>query len=200
MYGSRTNSEGGAITEAGSYLRPIVGPVVTGNELIYIGLDKDADGNINNKAALVSFKQSNGAIFSHKWFDGEEGWRIDELNANMLHICSKIVTEEEYYEAVSGSSSFEELLNNINTKIFPKAKGMVFTLKIIYTKRSSGKYYAAVPKSKWPKWMENAAVVTVPGSTFKHNEGYDIYEVPMPTEMATGAPEVVAKTPDDLPF
>lgn len=200
MYGSRTNSEGAVITEAGGYLKPIVGPVVTGNELIYIGLDKDADGNINPKAALVSFKQSNGAIFSHKWFDGEESWRIDELNANMLHICSKIVTEEEYYEAVSGSSSFEDLLNNINTKIFPKAKGMVFTLKIVYTKRSSGKYYAAVPKSKWPKWIENAAVITVPGSTFKDNPTYDIYEIPQATDVANENPTMEAKPVSDLPF
>jgi len=198
MYGSRTNSEGAAITEAGGYLSPMVGPAVTGNKLVYIGLDKDENGEVKTpKAAIVSFEQTNGAVFSHKWFDGQENWRIDELNANMLHICSKIVTEEEYYEAVSGSASFDDLLNNINSKIFPKARGMEFTLKIVYTKRASGKYYAAVPKSKWPKWIENAAVVTTPGSTFRHNEGYDIYEMPKISEVTDEqpAPPVINESP-----
>lgn len=177
-YGSKTNSTGESIRANGT--APIlVGEKVIGNSIEYFGLSKDQDGNPIPNIAEIRFRQSNGAVFTKKFWEPSEDWAIDNLNRDMLHICTKIVSENEYYAAVEGTKSFGAFIEAIKTKVMPKAAGKTYTMKIVYLENkkegspSKGQWFAGLPK--FPSWIELDG--TIP-SSLTTNPKFDFYVVP----------------------
>lgn len=182
MYGSRTNNEGVAISANGS--SPILtGEQVVGNKLVSLEMGNDQNGNPVTNRASLTITQSNGAKFTHSFWDSTEEWAIVQVNREMLHICTKIVSETEYYAILEehGDNSFSGFIKAVADHILPKAADKSFTMKIIYKEnKSNGKWYPNFPK--FPNFIELDG--TTP-STFSTNPQYDKYVVPTATSMDT---------------
>lgn len=182
-YGSKTTADGKDLQANGS-MPKLTGERVVGNVIEYFGMAVDFHGNTSETVAEIRFKQSNGATFKHQFRDSELDWAIDNLNKAMLHICTKIVTEAEYYAIVDGATSFTSFIEAIRTKIMPKAAGMSFTLKITLRENTNensdsyGRWFPQFPQ--FPNFIELDG--TSP-STLTTNPKYDIYEVPTATDV-----------------
>lgn len=180
MYGAKTTSDGKAITANG--MSPIIaGLCVEGNKIESLEMAKDDQGNINPKRAILTFVQSNGAKFQHSFWDSQESWAIDQINREMLHICNKIVTEQEYTETVEnhGDNTFQGFISAISEHIIPQAKNKLFNLKIVYKEnKNNGKWYPNFPK--FPNFIEPGDTTSC---TFSVNPKYDIFEMPTATDM-----------------
>lgn len=179
-YGSRTDSEGNALRADGN-VPVITGERVEGNEFVSLEMAKDQDGNPMENRAVLTIKQANGATFRVMYFDSAEDWAIKQTNESMLHICTKIMSEDEYYAAIAGSSSFQAFMTAIGTKVIPQAAGKKYTMKIIlkYSKGADG-WFPNFPK--FPNYVELDG--TTPSTIGKTNPKYDIYAIPAPTAMA----------------
>lgn len=194
MYGSRTNNEGVAISANGA--NPILtGEQVVGNKIVSLAMAEDQNGQPVANRATLTIIQSNGAKFTHSFWDSTEEWAQDQVNREMLHICTKIVTEEQYYSILEehGDGSFQGFISAVAEHILPLAVDKTFTMKIVYKEnKSNGKWYPNFPK--FPNFIEADGVKT---SSFTTNPKYDIYEMPAPTNMGnstmgdTPAPAVV---------
>lgn len=200
-YGSKTNSKGESIKANGT--APIlVGEKVVGNTIEYFGLSKDQDGNTQSNIAEIRFKQANGATFSKKFWEPSEDWAIDNLNRDMLHICTKIVPEADYYATVEGTKTFGAFIEAIRTKIIPKATGKTYTMKIVYLENkkegspSFGQFFPGLPK--FPSWIEVDG--TTP-STLTTNPKFDFYTIPAsakPADMNSENSETTVGANNDL--
>jgi hypothetical protein len=181
MYGSRTDNDGAAINANGS--SPILaGEQVEGNKIESLKMAEDQNGNPSTNRATLTFLQRNGARFTHSFWDSTEEWAIVQVNREMLHICTKIVSEEEYYSILEehGDGSFAGLISAVSEHILPKAEGKTFRLKIIYKEnKSNGKWYPNFPK--FPNFIELDG--TSP-SSFSTNPKYDVYAMPTPSNMS----------------
>ena len=180
-YGSKTDSEGNALRAEGN-IPVITGERVEGNEFVSLEMAKDKDGNLMENRSVLTIKQSNGASFRVMFFDSEEDWAIKGTNEAMLHICTRIMSEEEYYAAIAGSSSFQAFMTAIGTKVIPQAAGKKYTMKIILKhNKSADAWFPNFPK--FPNYVELDG--TNPTTIGKTNPKYDIYAVPPKTDMAT---------------
>lgn len=178
-YGTIKSSEGVDLSTDG--LKQIqVGQCVEGNTITSLEMAEDQNGNVNEKRAVLTITQSNGAKFSHSLFDSEEAWGQDQVKKELLHICTKIVTKAEYEVIISGVTSFLSFITAIKDSIIPLAEGKLFNMKIVYKKSGNGKWYPSFPK--FPSFVELAG--TTP-STLTTNPIYDFYQQPVPTEMPT---------------
>jgi len=197
MYGSRTNNEGVAISANGS--SPIlVGEQVVGNKLVSLEMAKDQNGNPVGNRATLTIGQRNGAKFTHSFWDSTEEWAIVQVNREMLHICTKIVSEDEYYSILEahGDGTFVGFISAVATHILPKAADKTFTMKIIYKEnKSNGKWYPNFPK--FPNFIELDG--TTP-STFSTNPKYDVYVMPTPTTMESTPTTFDGSTPAEIVF
>ena len=181
-YGSKTDHEGKVINAQGS-MPIITGPCVAGHTIEYFGMSKDQNGELQDNIAEVRFRQSNGALFVKKFWDSDQDWAITNLNRDILHICTKIVSEQEYYQIVEAAGdTFTDFINAINTHIISKAADMKFSLKIVWKEnknensQSFGQFFPSLPP--FPNWIE---VDGTSPSTFKTNPQYDFYEKPEAT-------------------
>lgn len=173
MYGSNVDENGKALSATGS-MPLITGERVPGHTIEGLFKAKDKDGNELDNRWEIHFRQANGKLFTVTFFGSEEKWAIDATNRTMLHICTRIVSEEDYYASVAGSRDFNDFMNKIATSIMPKAAGKTFTLKIVYQQdKSSLKWYAKFPK--YPNFIE---VDGTEPSTLKTDARYDIYVIP----------------------
>lgn len=174
-YGSKTDSEGLEIRANGN--APILtGEQVKGNKITYFGMSTDSQtGETLSNRAEIKFLQSNGATFTYTFFDSDQDWAQDKVNKELLHICSKFVSKDEYYAALPGENiTFTSFIGAIQEKIMPKAEGKTFTLKIIYREnKNNGKWYPQFPN--FPNFIELDG--TTP-STLSTNPKYDFYEIP----------------------
>ncbi len=189
MYGAKTDKDGVAISANGS--SPILtGECVVGNKLVSLEMAKDQNGNPVTNRATLTFQQKNGATFTHSFWQAEEEWAIVQVNREMLHVCTKIVSEEEYYSILEqhGDGTFQGFIKAIAENIIPKAAATTFSLKIVYKEnRSNGKWYPNFPK--FPNFIE------VDGTTpsgLSTNGKYDVYEMPKATDMTAPAVNVTA--------
>lgn len=183
MYGAKTSSDGKAIKANGT--APVMaGRCVTDNKLIGLEMGTDQNGNVSTTQAYLSFEQSNGAIFKHTFWDSTESWGIDKMNSDMVHICTKIVSEEEYYSVIEehGDGTFTGFIKAVSDHIISKAVGQMFDLKIIFKGNKDGKFFANFPK--FPNFID---VAGNGDSLFKTNPTFDIYEIPAATAMGTGS-------------
>lgn len=178
MYGSRTNSAGESVRASGG-TAILTGEKVVGNVITYFGMAEDQNGDKVEDRAEIRFLQSNGATFNYTFFkpDENQSWTVDKLNRDTLHICTRLVSEDEYYNVVEGTSDFKDFINKIKEQIITKATGKSFTLKIIVKENTgTGKWYPRFPQ--YPNFME--ADGTTP-STLSTNPKYDLYQKPETT-------------------
>ena len=181
-------SEDGKDLNADGYAPTLTGQCVKGNKIISLEFP-EFNGAVSHDAAVLKFEQSNGATFQHRITGSSEGWAMDKTKREMLHICSKIVTKEEYQAAIAGSTGFVDFIGRIKANVLPKAEGKTFSLKLVY-KLSKDKTKAFVNFPAFPNFIELDG--TEP-STFSTDPKYDIYEMP-----ALGAPETTgAPMPGD---
>lgn len=192
MYGQNKDAEGNIIPADSGYAQVITGERVKGNEILSLDFHKDqTTGEVNTSRAELKFKQSNGAIFTVTFFDSTEDWAIAATNRTLLHIFTKVVSRDEYLDSCA-ASNFQDFIENIKTKIIPKAAGMKFTLKIVWiVAKKTGKAFTNFPN--FPNFIELDG--TEP-STLSTNPKYDIYVRP---EMAQ-APGTPAKKEEAPPF
>lgn len=167
-YGSKTNADGKSIT--GNGRSPIiVGQNVTGNKLMDICPATDQNGEMVQGRWAMKFLQSNGATFQHMIFDSDQDWAIDRTNQQILHIATKMISEEDYYAAIGSPANFDGFMRAVSAALMPASAGKLFTLKITYNK--SG--YPGFPS--FPNFIELDG--TAP-STLSTNPKYDMYTVP----------------------
>jgi hypothetical protein len=176
MYGSRVDAEGKAIQGDSSFVAGVAGERVVGNTIQSIGLATDKEGNVVENRATIEFKQASGKVVRWTVFEATEPWQFDNLNKNIKHLATKVMTEEEYYagmEAGGTPANFQAFINKVSALIMPKAAGKVFTMKFVY---KNG--YLSIPS--FPNWIatpENASSLTT-------NAKYDFYTPEVPSEVA----------------
>lgn len=182
-YGSKTDHEGKAIISDGK-MPVIVGECVPGNTISYFGLAKDSNGAVSPNVLEIKFLQSNGATFSKKFWDPTEDWAIANFNRDMLHICTKIVTEAEYYAVIEeAEDTFAGYVEAVKNNIISKAANMKFALKICYKENknqnsaSCGQFFPSFPN--FPNWIE---VDGTNPTSFRTNPIYDFYTTPEATD------------------
>ncbi len=178
-YGSNVDKDGKELRSNGA--APILtGERVSGCKLVSFDFAKEENGDAISTRAEFKFLQPNGATFTFSVMDSTEDWAIDTTNRSVLHICTKIVSEEEYYASISGAANFVEFVTKVKEKIISKVGDKKFTLKIIYKlNKNKGKYYPGFPT--FPSFIELDG--TIP-STLSTNPQYDLYIVP-----ASSSPE-----------
>lgn len=180
-YGAKITADGKEVRANGS-MPKLTGERVIGNVIEYFGMSTDINDNPVTNFAEIRFRQSNGALFVHKFRDSELDWMVDNLNKSMLHICTKIVTEAEYYVALEGTTNFSQFIEAVKTKIIPKALNMTFTCKITLRENTNvespsyGQWFTQFPQ--FPNFIE--VDKTIP-STLTTNPKYDIYIIPEAT-------------------
>ena len=194
MYGSKIQADGTTLTADGK--APIMtGECVKGNIISGLNMATDQNGNAVENRAVLSFKQPNGATFNHSIMEGTLDWQLKQTNKDMLHICTKIVSEEDYYAIVAehGDGSFQGWIKAIAKHIIPKAEGKTYSLKIVYKEnKNSGDWHPNFPK--FPNFI--ALDDTVPYK-FGTNPKFDFYVIPASTPMSAGT---TPETSPDLTF
>ena len=167
MYGSKVDGSGKEIQGDSTYLAPVAGERVEGNTLVSIGLAEDKDGNVVDTRANIVFQQANKAQVKLTLFEATEEWQFTNLNKQVKHIATKLMTEDEYYAGINkggAPAGFQDFVTKISKMFLPKAEGKLFTMKFVYKNN-----YVTVPS--FPNWMalpENA-------DTLSTNEKYDKY-------------------------
>lgn len=180
MYGSRVDAEGKEIQGDSGYVSPVAGERVEGNTLESIKLSEDKEGNTVESRATLLFKQANGSNVKVTLFEATEDWQFTNLNKQIKHLATKVMTEEEYYAGIEANGSpqnFPSFIKKVSDLVMPKASGKVFTMKFVY---KNG--YLTVPS--FPNWIalpENA-------NTLSTNKKYDKYEQEEPTSPKVNIP------------
>ncbi len=171
-YGSRTNAEGEA--HRGDGRMPVMtGEKVEGCKLQTIEMATDDSGQVIAGRAVVRFTQPNGSTFQQMYFESDQDWAIDRTNQQFLHMATKMITEEEYYNAIGTATSFSDFISKVSGALMPASQGKSFTLKIAL-RESNGSYFPTFPN--YPNFIELDG--TNP-STLSTNPKYDFYEVPV---------------------
>ena len=145
MYGSKLTSDGKAINADESRVLPIVG--IVDNCTVKTGFEMNED----NSVASITFGQSNGAEVTHKEWISEDARSIDDTNRRVKHICTKIISEGEYDQAVAGASSFPDFFSRVNAAINGKANGK---FRMVFHYNNKG--YVTVPR--YPNFIEPMTV------------------------------------------
>lgn len=201
MFGSSVDENGVEIPTGSSKFPVITGERVAGNELISFDYAEDWETKekITTRAEL-KFKQSNGAIASISYNNPTESWAAQAMSNALLHVFSKYMTKEEYYAALGNGGkafdTFEAYVEAIRDKVVPIALATKkkLTLKLVYNiAKKTGKGYLGFPK--FPDFAEVDG--TTPSTIPKTNPKYDIYVVPVKSDMETASSE---KKEDDMPF
>jgi hypothetical protein len=193
MYGQTVSSEGKDLNEATAQL--LTGLHVKGNVLESLSLATDASGNVVNNRAELVIKQSSGATIKQAYFDKPgDAKAIDRLNGAVLHICSAFVTKDEYKSLLGAPTNFAEFIHNVNTNIFPRAKGKTFTMTFIREEAQNGKWYVKIPT--FPNFIELDG--TAP-TTIYMKKNY-IFDIPETTNMSDPMAAPAASSDSGLPF
>jgi hypothetical protein len=145
-YGSKLTSDGKTINANESRVIPTVGivddcEIKTGFEL-----------NDDNSVASITFVQGNGAEVTHKEWLSDDAASIDGTNRRVKHICTKLVSEAEYDNAVSAATSFADFFNRVNALINGKTTGK---FRMVFHYNNKG--YVTIPR--FPNFIESMSVV-----------------------------------------
>lgn len=189
-YGSRTNADGSTVSGDGKM------PVMTGERvgpctLIEAGMQVGDDGAQTGRGVL-KYSQPNGAVFTKMFFENTDDWAVEETNRQLLHIAKRVMSEDDYYNAIAGATNFTQFMTQAGAAIKAASEGKEFDMKIILKKNSKGEWFPNIPK--YPNFIEISGAENSTLST--SGKGYDIYEIP--TE--TTAEEAVAETAEDDVF
>jgi hypothetical protein len=182
MFGTNKKSDGSDISTEGK-TPVLVGERVLGN--VFTGARWY---NEDHKSFVIEFKQTNGATFTHRFNRPNKDSvafekSVDFLNTQMLHIATKVMTEQEYLTAVSLPSDigddvyvkFEAFVNKLFTNVFSKMMNKVYNLKITYRFETGedGKIYSLPQLPLFPSFIEKGDTTE---SLFSTNPTYDFYE------------------------
>ena len=186
-YGSRETSDGSEVRGDGR--APVqAGERIEGCTLEYIGFPEDQEGNPVTTRAVVRFIQPNGAVFKKTYFDSDQDWSIDKTNQHMLHIATKIMSEESYYAAIAGAGNFQAFFTKLGEVLVPAATGILFNTKVILRlNNNDGKYYPDFPNI--PNFVE---VTGTTPSTLSTNARFDAYVQPDATPAAAAVSDDAA--------
>lgn len=198
MYGKTTNSEGKSLEN--EYIPILKGLHVSGNEIASIEIYKGQDGVEDERRAILTIKQSNGAELKHTVWDGKKNGEpdsgaMDRLNGFMLHVAcgTKICsTPEEFASLIGTPSNFKEFITAFNDKIISKGRGKKYTFTIITRESNNGKWYPQIPM--FPNFVEPDG--TSPTTLFMKKDY--IFDAPAVTHMPNDAPASTAVSDDDL--
>lgn len=207
MIGARKDKDGKSITGSGR-VQTMVGVNVPGNRVVSLGIAKNKDGSMadgkngKNARATMVFEQSNGALFSHTFFDSDKDWGQDKLTMQLLHVSLPFIGNDpmKFYEVIETNSdgSFVSVINALSTFVFgtPTAAQVKVSMKLLYAANKDGDYFASFPK--YLNWIELDG--TTP-TTLTVGSG-DIFERPSRTEMPeeVTAGEVEATVDMTTPF
>lgn len=167
MYGRKVDNDGREISADSDFISPQLGtpekPYVENVKFTGIELNED------NTRATLSFQQENGSVVKFTEFSSEESWAQDNTSRRLKHICTKIVSEEKYNEAVGETESFKSFIKSIIKLIKGKVGDKKFRVKFIYNKKN----YVSLPN--YPNFFES---MDVPQSETKisYNPTYDKFE------------------------
>jgi len=203
-YGSRMGENGSAITEGYSSIPVMTGERVEGCVLVSFGMAVNKEGVVSENRAEIVFKQPNGATFRHSYFDSDNPFLQDKVNTSVLHICTKVVDEETYYQAVENSLGFSDFIDNVSKLLSDnEAIGKKFNLKVVLKLNTKdGKYRPSLPFI--PAFIEKGGT-SASESRFKTDPKYDLYEAPVDEvseeeKEAMGAAGSSSAGDDDLLF
>lgn len=189
MYGSSVDEEGKPIAEGSGKIPVITGERVVGNELVDFDFVKVFDKEeFHEDRAVIVFKQSNGAFLRQMYFKSDDPKEQVKVSARILHIFSKLISKEQYYNLLGSPKNFGEFVVALRDKVVPacKATGLKLTLKVVYNKKG----YTGLPAV-----VDFAELDGTSPSTLKTNPKYDFYVAPVATDMGTAAEEA-----EPLPF
>lgn len=144
-YGSNVGADGKPISADENRLTPIVG--ILDNVKIKDTFEISEDGG----TASITFIQENGAEVTHKEWSSDDPSNIEETNKRVKHICTKIVSEQEYTTAVSGATGFGDFFNRVSNLLRGKTNGL-FRMLFHYNKKG----YVTVPR--FPNFIESMDV------------------------------------------
>tara|TARA_R110000868_G_scaffold28617_4_gene107113 strand:+ start:11143 stop:11703 length:561 start_codon:yes stop_codon:yes gene_type:complete len=143
-YGSKKTSDGKEINADENRLLPNVG--IQEDCIIKGSFELSED----LKYASMVFVQSNGAEVSHKEWDNDDEASQDDVNRRIKHICTKLVTEQEY-DTLPETNSFTDYIKAVNTLIEGKTEGK---FRMLFHFNNKG--YVSVPR--YPNFIEKMEV------------------------------------------
>lgn len=141
-YGSNKTSDGKVIAADDTRILPVVGIV---ENCVVKGIFEISE---DQKSAGITFIQPNGGEVTHKEWDNDDEGAIDDTNRRVKHICTKLISEAEYLNAVKESSSFLTFINCVNKAIEGAINDDKFRMIFHY----NNKGYVTVPR--YPNFME----------------------------------------------
>ncbi len=101
----------------------------------------------DGKTASMTFVQSNGAEVVMKEWDNEKEADAVETSKRVKHICTKILSEEEYNAAIGDAASFGDFFAKVNRAIVGKLQG---TFRMVFHYNNKG--YVTVPR--YPNFIQ----------------------------------------------
>lgn len=145
MYGSKLTSDGKAINADENRVLPVVG--IVDNCTIKTLFELNEDGSV----ASITFVQGNGAEVTHKEWISDDARSIDDTNRRVKHICTKLMTESDYDNAVASASSFTDFFSKVNTVMNGKTDG---SFRMVFHYNNKG--YVTIPR--YPNFIEPSSV------------------------------------------
>lgn len=177
-FGAKQDSEGNEIQGDSGGARPQAG-FVDNCEITYFGFaeDKQSGEKVDNRAVII-LKQPNGAEVQRAFFKPNENpkldmtveQQIDRLNADVKHICTKVVDEETYHQKTE-ADSFEEFIKKVSELLKENAKGKKFRIAFTYDNEGY------VKTRLFPNFIETMNVDR-DNTTLHWNPPYDKMESP----------------------
>lgn len=146
MYGSKLTSDGKAINADESRVLPVVGIVDNCTIKTLFELNEDCT------VASITFAQGNGAEVTHKEWISEDAKSIDDTNRRVKHICTKVMSESEYDNAVASASSFADFFSKVNSVLGGKTEGK---FRMVFHYNNKG--YVTIPR--YPNFIESMSTV-----------------------------------------
>lgn len=193
-YGSNKKVDGKDLQADSSYIEAKVGLV---DGCTFEGIELGEDG----RSLSFLFEQPSGAIIRMIEFDEEfnqytqgkpddQALNIQNSNARMKHICTKIVGEDAYNNATKdGFDSFTQCATALINLIGKKYEGMKFNMLFVYNKKN----YVSIPK--FPNFIEKSGTTPTGITISSYNQGLLVKKaVPKPDNVTSEA------VTDDLPF
>lgn len=150
----------------------------------------------DNSYAQIKFVQPNGSVVNRREYDDAE--KADKISANVKHVCTKFMSEEEYIQLVGDNhESFAGFIQRVNSALLNKFDPQK-KLRVLF--HYNGKNYAQV--ANFPPFMESMDVAAEKSTLTRQYSSKYVQERLVKKDQ----PKPDAETPstsegtDDLPF
>ena len=186
-YGSKTDSEGRIIGADSGYIAPNVGTP----EKPYVEDVKISGIELEDNRAVFLFEQPNGAVVKHTEFESDQSWAQDNTTRRVKHICTKIVSVEEYDKAVLETESFSSFIDSVIDLLRGRTKNKKFRVKFVYNKKN----FVCLPN--FPNFIESMDVPEEKTS-IRYNVNYDNLVPSIPDEESENTKNVEGTKKDAI--